>query len=316
MGGPWGHWLGDWLAGDDDGNGACRGHEGLRADQRRRRDRDHESRGLRSRASRNRRCFLKLNRKSSKRSSLHQLRGRRHRQEVDDPVLGVNLQVINDSGKEAELNGTGNLILGYDEAGPRPDSHNLLLGGGGNSYTSFGGIVGGSYNKISNSYASVLDGTGSTASGYASAITGGSFNVASANFATVNGDCSNITGSGTLTINAFCTNTTRTGDYASILGGAGNQASAENSAVSGGEKKHRKRYQRLGHRRLRQQGHRPLGLRHRRIRKHRRDHRRKQRIPRRQLGQRRHFQRSHRAGAELDRQRRVQQSQRLPTPPS
>jgi hypothetical protein len=150
---------------------------------------------------------------------------------------GINLQVINGSGKEAELNGTGNLILGYDEApGTQTGSHDLLVGGPSNSYTSFGGIVGGSSNKISNSYASVLAGNNNTASGYASAITGGSFNVASANFTTINGGCSNLVGSGTLAINAFCTNTTRTGDYASILGGAGNVVSGQNATAAGGAK--------------------------------------------------------------------------------
>jgi hypothetical protein len=53
---------------------------------------------------------------------------------------GVNLQVINGSGSESTLTGTGNLILGYDEApGTQTGSHNLLLGGTGDSYTSYGG---------------------------------------------------------------------------------------------------------------------------------------------------------------------------------
>jgi hypothetical protein len=64
------------------------------------------------------------------------------------------------------INGTGNLILGYDETpGSQSGSHNLLFGGTSNSYTSYGGIVGGLSNTISNSYASILGGAYNTAAG-------------------------------------------------------------------------------------------------------------------------------------------------------
>ena len=45
-------------------------------------------------------------------------------------------------------------VLGYDEAaGTQTGSHNLLLGGTGNSYSSYGGIVAGALNnKISGPY--------------------------------------------------------------------------------------------------------------------------------------------------------------------
>jgi len=107
---------------------------------------------------------------------------------------GVNLQVIDGSGSETTVNGTGNLILGYDEKpGTQTGSHDLLLGGTGNSYTSYGGIVGGAYNnKISSGYASVLGGGENTASGYASTILGGRSNKASVNLATVGGGCSTL----------------------------------------------------------------------------------------------------------------------------
>jgi hypothetical protein len=52
--------------------------------------------------------------------------------------------VIDGTGSETTINGTGNLILGYDETpGTQTGSHDLLLGGTGDSYTSYGGIVGG-----------------------------------------------------------------------------------------------------------------------------------------------------------------------------
>ena len=148
---------------------------------------------------------------------------------------GINLQVVNGEGAESKLNGTGNLIIGYDETpGKQTGSHNLLLGGPGQSDTSYGGIVGGHNNSISGSYASVLGGQYSTAAGYASTITGGYANKTSTNNSTISGGCSNLAGTGTLTINAICTNTADTGFFASILGGTGNQAEAENSTVSGG----------------------------------------------------------------------------------
>jgi hypothetical protein len=151
-------------------------------------------------------------------------------------ISGANLQVINGSGLETTINGTGNLILGYDEKpGTQTGSHNLLLGGTSNSYTSYGGIVGGYSDRISGGYASVLDGAGNTAQGYASTIAGGFANKTTTNYSTVSGGCSNLAGSGTLSVNAFCTETTHTSYFPSILGGTGNQASAENSTVSGGE---------------------------------------------------------------------------------
>jgi hypothetical protein len=149
---------------------------------------------------------------------------------------GVNLQVIDGSGAETTINGTGNLILGYDPTpGTQTGSHNLLLGGIGNSYTSYGGIVGGTYNKSSGAYASILGGGGNTASGFASTITGGAFNKTTTSYATISGGCSNLAGSGTPSVNAFCTNPAYTSYFASILGGIGNQASAQNSSVSGGK---------------------------------------------------------------------------------
>jgi len=150
---------------------------------------------------------------------------------------GVNLQVLNGSGLETTINGTGNLILGYDPSpGIQTGSHDLLVGGNGNAYTSYGGIiVGGHNNTITGPYASILGGAENTATGNSSTITGGHSNKAASNYSTVSGGCSNLAGSGTLAVNADCTNTTLIGDFASIAGGAGNQASAENSSVSGGK---------------------------------------------------------------------------------
>ena len=114
---------------------------------------------------------------------------------------GLNVQVINGSGKETTINGTGNLIIGYDESpGTQTGSHNLLLGGTTNSYTSYGGIVGGGHNNtISGPYASVLDGAENTAAGTSSVIviTGGHSNKTNAGYSAINGGCGNFTGTGT-----------------------------------------------------------------------------------------------------------------------
>jgi hypothetical protein len=149
---------------------------------------------------------------------------------------GANLQVIDGSGSETTVNGTGNLILGYDEKpGAQTGSHDLLLGGTGNSYTSYGGLVGGYNNKITSAYASVLDGAGNTASGEASTITGGYSNQVSSGYGSVTGGCSNLAGTGTVAINSFCTSPTSfIHGFASVTGGLGNQASGRSSVVTSG----------------------------------------------------------------------------------
>jgi hypothetical protein len=148
---------------------------------------------------------------------------------------GVNLQVVNGSGSETTLNGAGNLVLGYDSSpGTQSGSHDLVLGTVGQSYTSYGGIVGGRENTLSGPYASILGGAYSTASGSTSVIAGGFDNRAAANEATVSGGCSNLAGPGTPSISSGCS-ATSTGAYASVTGGTGNQAAAENSTILGGK---------------------------------------------------------------------------------
>jgi hypothetical protein len=149
---------------------------------------------------------------------------------------GANLQVIDGSGLETTINGTGNLILGYDPSpGTQTGSHDLLLGGTGNSYTSYGGIVAGFSNRLSEPYASILGGASNTAWGYASTVTGGYSNKTSAAFSTIGGGCSNLTGVGAITVNPNCTNlSSYPHGFTSVTGGMGNQAETENSAVSGG----------------------------------------------------------------------------------
>ena len=143
---------------------------------------------------------------------------------------GVNVQIVNGMGQTGLVNGTGNLIIGYDETsstaqstcssfffqnqtdceansgvwGPsqRTGSHNLVLGNG-HSYTAFGGIVAGYENIIANRYSVVSGGQNNISKSSWSNITGGANNVAS-------------------------------GDYSSVSGGQNNTASGPASSISGG----------------------------------------------------------------------------------
>jgi hypothetical protein len=151
-------------------------------------------------------------------------------------LTGVNLQVVNGSNSTEIVNGSGNVIIGYDEANasakilcslaaadngasltteaaclaaggaviPRQKSgsHNLVMGSQ-NSYSSAAGIVAGRANAINALYASNIGGTG---------------NLASGQFAV------NVAGQGSHS----------TGNSAAVLAGANNTASGSNASVSGG----------------------------------------------------------------------------------
>lgn len=178
---------------------------------------------------------------------------------------GLNVQIVDGLAATSAVNGTGNLVLGYDEnpsGRKQTGSHDLIVGED-NGYTSYGQLVAGYDDQVTDSYATAI-GLGNLASGYASlaaghgntasgsestvaggqsnhasgpesSIAGGAFNTAGGTYGVVAGGCSNLAGSGTVTVNADCKSTkTFAGDFASVTGGAGNQATAIDSAVSGG----------------------------------------------------------------------------------
>ncbi len=65
-------------------------------------------------------------------------------------ISGINLQVVNGMGSTNTLNGTGNLVVGYNEVGnpdgdDRRGSHNIV-GGRENTHASWGGLVVGEAN--------------------------------------------------------------------------------------------------------------------------------------------------------------------------
>jgi hypothetical protein len=93
-------------------------------------------------------------------------------------IRGVNVHVLSGSGATVDNTGLGNLIVGYNESttgATRGGSHNLV-GGTMNSFSSSGGLVFGTYNRISGQYSSILGGAQSTASGMYSTVYGGQQN--------------------------------------------------------------------------------------------------------------------------------------------
>src|SRR5438270_10481854 len=70
----------------------------------------------------------------------------------------VNVQILNGAGSTASLNGTGNMVVGYDEnpsALKQTGSHDLILGRN-HSFTGYAELLGGFANTASGNYAAVL----------------------------------------------------------------------------------------------------------------------------------------------------------------
>jgi len=147
---------------------------------------------------------------------------------------GVNVQIVNGLGATngyiddpntddptlTQVNGLGNLIVGYNEVSSpsgRSGSHNIVTGVQ-NTYTSFGGLVGGKENGITGTYASIIGGRNNRASGNFSTVSGGRINRAT-------GELSSVTGG---------THNYATGAFSSVSGGEENSASGTTSHVSGG----------------------------------------------------------------------------------
>jgi hypothetical protein len=132
---------------------------------------------------------------------------------------GVNVQIVNGLGKTETINGEGNLVIGYDEGpGLQTGSHDLVLGGALQEFTSFAGILAGRKNAITAPFASVLGGRENVADGEYSSVLGGAINAATDEEAAVVGGYRNTaSGSGNV-----------------VAGGEGNQANGDADVVSGG----------------------------------------------------------------------------------
>src|SRR5271166_5050242 len=115
---------------------------------------------------------------------------------------GVNVQIVSGASSDTTINGEGNLVIGNDEAaGEQTGSDNLVLGAG-QTYTSYGSLLGG-FGNIDHGAESVLFGSDNKVTAALGSVTGGYLNLAS-------------------------------GDGSSVSGGYGNTASVDSSSVSGG----------------------------------------------------------------------------------
>jgi hypothetical protein len=144
-------------------------------------------------------------------------------------ISGANLQVVNGAGKtDAAVNGVGNVIIGYDESpGHQTGSHNLVLGYH-QSYTSWGGVLGGVDNSLGGA-ASVVFGSHNDAAGTATSVTGGEYNLADDFYAAITGGCDNLAGFGS-SLGGSCSGA----GWESVTGGAYGSARGVGSSVSGG----------------------------------------------------------------------------------
>ena len=150
---------------------------------------------------------------------------------------GVNVQIDSGSGStDGPVNGSGNLIIGYDEligvGDDRTGSHNLIVGAK-NNYSSYGGIVAGNYNSVTGSFASVLGGFVNVASGDDAVVSGGYYNTASGQYAAVSGGNNNEAQALWSSVSGGDANIA-SGQSASVCGGVLGTASGAGASVSGG----------------------------------------------------------------------------------
>lgn len=160
-------------------------------------------------------------------------------------ISGANVHINNGDGATDSINGTGNLIIGYDEARSSGDavcsnggfdnqgdcesnghvwainhksgSHNLVIGSQHN-YSRYASLVAGETNTVNGDAAAVSGGTGNVASGAYTSVSGGRENTASVYGASVSGGRENVAGS----------------SYASVSGGWQNLSNNNYTSVSGG----------------------------------------------------------------------------------
>jgi hypothetical protein len=148
---------------------------------------------------------------------------------------GINVQVVSGSGAtDGAVNGLGNLIVGYNKnvsGNVRTGSHNLIVGDD-HEYTSYGGVVAGSNNKIIGASAVVSGGSGSTAAGNFSSVSGGFGNTANGAGSSISGGGGNTAYDSSSILGGF--SNTSNFDYSTISGGRANSTGALFSSVSGG----------------------------------------------------------------------------------
>ena len=134
------------------------------------------------------------------------------------------------------VNGTGNLIIGYNEndgSDTKSGSHNLVIGAD-HTYTSYGGLVAGFNNAVTGTYASVSGGQANLASGFLASVSGGEVNHASGTAASVSGGRHNVASAASVSVSGG-QNNLASSTTSSVSWGARNTASGGSSSVSGGQ---------------------------------------------------------------------------------
>jgi hypothetical protein len=145
---------------------------------------------------------------------------------------GANIHIVDGTNLTNFTNGTGNLLIGYDEPpttqvgytplppGGRLGSHNLIVGRYHQFPVGFGNVIVGEGN-IAKYAAEFVAGTGNTASGYTASVLGGWGNTASGITSVVCGGQGN-TASGQYSLELGGVNNQELGTNAITLGGTGN----------------------------------------------------------------------------------------------
>ena len=150
-------------------------------------------------------------------------------------VSGANLQVVNGSGAIQNLNGLGNVIIGYDEHAAdikQTGSHNLVIGDR-QTFTSWAGLLAGSKNSVT-APLGVAFGFGNEVKGRWGTVTGGFFNVAGGEGSSISGGSQSEAKAGISSISGGFNNSAD-GEWGSVSGGIGNVAGGQYAAVSGGQ---------------------------------------------------------------------------------
>jgi hypothetical protein len=156
----------------------------------------------------------------------------------DNLVLtGMNFQVVSGSGDtDGDTNGTGNIVIGYDESDDNNDqkdgSHNLIIGRF-HSYEGYGGIVAGEDNEVTGASSSILGGTRNEVSGDGSVIVSGRESRVEADTSVIVAGENNVTKGRSCVITAGALNLC-TGLAGLVDGGTANFCSGNGSVIGGG----------------------------------------------------------------------------------
>ncbi len=143
---------------------------------------------------------------------------------------GANVQIVDGLGSTESINGSGNLVIGYDEdrrsgceneegrTPPQEGSHNLIVGTE-QEYTSYGDVLAGYRNSATGPFASVTGGRCNSVSNYGDSVTGGVGNKVTAEY-------TGWVGGGSYN--------TASGFESSVSGGTGNKAEEFGASITGG----------------------------------------------------------------------------------